>query len=154
MLPGERVPSFMKRVLPVKTLLATVMRPGLNRGSSRPLSLHSFVRSSVGFRQSLQALYPSLRDKQKGKAQKLLFELILGSYEITGLCLRPGKTQPGLTCCTLSGFHRWLCVECRIGSPGQCVSLRSDRPLPPCRSHRSARSAETPEETLHASQRI
>lgn len=59
-----------------------------------------------------------------------------------------------LTCCTLWGFHRWLCVGCRIGSPGQCVSPLSDRRLPPCHSHRSAPLAETPEETLHVSQRI
>lgn len=58
------LPSFMKSVLPVKTLSATVMRPGRKQGSSRPFSLHILVSSSDGFRQSLQALYPSLRGRQ------------------------------------------------------------------------------------------
>lgn len=59
-----------------------------------------------------------------------------------------------LTCCTLWGVHRWLCVGCRTGSPGRCESLRSGRPLPPGHSRRSAPTAETPEETWPASRRI
>lgn len=52
----QSLPLFMKSVLPVKTLSATVMCPGLKRGSFSPFSLHSLVSSSDGFRQSLQAL--------------------------------------------------------------------------------------------------
>lgn len=58
-----------------------------------------------------------------------------------------------LTGCTQQGVRRWLCVGCRICSPGQCESLLLSRPLPPCRSHRLPPTAETPEEMSPASQK-
>lgn len=94
------------------------------------------------------------RSYYKQSDLSFLFEYVLFLFCISGPQGAEGRLMLRLTGCTQKVIHRWLCVCCRNGSPGQCESLLSGRPLPPSHSHRPALSAETPWEMWPASQRI